>query len=183
MPIAYNPWLEANQSEGKVSIKQSQALSLIPSCSFSSSHLSTRCLSFIFAFNPALLFSVPHPLSAFRPLCLPAAGQGMGPEGGDEGRIPSTTGLVTDKQGPSSHSYSTRYFPGKHLLCSLAQKLASNIAHPNPNSCLVMPIKNLHKLWFKRWNRMKEKKKKRLNRATERDVKEKMAKGGIREHC
>lgn len=46
MPIACNPWLEANQRKGKVSVKQSQALAL--SRSHSSSPLGTRCLSFIF---------------------------------------------------------------------------------------------------------------------------------------
>lgn len=66
----------------------------------------------------------------------------MGPRpspGGQKRReIPRTTGLVTDNSGPSSHPYSTLYFPGKHLLSSLAHKLASNLP---PHSCLVMPIR------------------------------------------
>lgn len=159
MPNAYNPWREANQREGKVSIKQSQALSLILPCSFSSSYLSTRCLSFILLFIQSCFFLSPAaPVCIWSPMSLSCRVRD-GASGGmalDEGRIPSTTGLVTDKPGPSSNPYSTRYSPGKHLLCSLDQKLASNIAHPTPNSCLVMPIKNLHKLWFKGWKRKKK---------------------------
>lgn len=50
MPIACNPSLEANQREGKVSVKQSQALPR----SLSSSPLGTRCLSFIpFSIQPS----------------------------------------------------------------------------------------------------------------------------------
>lgn len=59
MPIACNPCLEANQRKGKVSVKQSQAPSLL-----SSSPLSTRCLSFIpFRSNPPFL-------SSLAPVCI-----------------------------------------------------------------------------------------------------------------
>lgn len=92
-------------------------------------------------FDPAFFFSASVALSAFSSYMSPSCGAEMGPRpspGGQKRReIPRTTGLVTDSSGPSSHPYSTLYFPGKHLLSSLAQKLASNLP---PHSCLVMPI-------------------------------------------
>lgn len=73
------------------------------------------------------------------PIHKPWGGRGGGVGWGQQTReIPRTTGLVTDNSGPGSHAYSTLYFPGKHLLSSLAQKLASNLP---PQYSLVMPIR------------------------------------------
>jgi len=139
MPIAYNPWLEANQREGKVSVKQSQALSR----SLSSPPLGTRCLSFIpFFFRSNLPFLSSVALSAFGSYMSPSCGVEMGPRPSPGGRsrreIPRTTGLVTDNPKQAAIPILPLYFPGKHLLSSLAQKLASNLP---PHSCLVMPIR------------------------------------------
>lgn len=139
MPIACNPWLEANQREGKVFVKQSQALSL--SRSLSSSPLGTRCLSFIpFWIQPS-----------FSQLCSPVCiwflyvsqlrsrdGAQAQPRGAAEEGNPQDNWSGHGQPETSSHPYSTLYFPGKHLLSSLAQKLASNLP---PHSCLVMPIR------------------------------------------
>ncbi|TNN74384.1 hypothetical protein EYF80_015343 [Liparis tanakae] len=61
----------------------------------------------------------------------------MGPRpspGGQSRReIPRTTGLVTDNPKQAAIPILPLYFPGKHLLSSLAQKLASNLP---PHSCL-----------------------------------------------
>ena len=81
MPIACNPWLEANQRRGKVSVKQSQALSRC----LSSSPLGARCLFFHYFIRSDLPF-----FSALQPcisLCLPAAEWRWGP-GPEEGKSP-----------------------------------------------------------------------------------------------
>ena len=168
MPIACNPWLEANQREGKVSIKQSQALSLSLSFFISPRH---QMPFFHCFFDPALYFSALRLCLHLVPMCLPAAGQGWGPRtspGGGSRGGKSLGQLVwsRDSSGPRSHPYSTLYFPGKHLLSSLAQQLASNLS---PHSCLVMPIRVYASPAHQRWE------KKRLRGDTGRE----MENGGI----
>lgn len=139
MPIACNPWLEANQREGKVSVKQSQALSL--SRSLSSSPLGTRCLSFIpFAIQPSLSqFCSPDCIWFLYVSQLRSRdGAQAQPRGAAEKGNPQDNWSGHGHPETSSHPYSTLYVPGKHLLTSLAQKLASNLP---PHSCLVMPIR------------------------------------------
>lgn len=62
-------------------------------------------------------------------------GGGGGEE--EEGKSPGQLVWSRTPQKTSSHPYSTLYVPGKHLLSSLAQKLASNLP---PHSCLLTPI-------------------------------------------
>ena len=76
------------------------------------------------------------------PLCHPAAWRRHGTHfpglrGQQSERNPQDNWSGHGRPGPSGHPYSTLLFPGKHLLCSLARALASNVP---PHSCLGMPI-------------------------------------------
>lgn len=127
MPIACNPGLEANQRGGKVSVKQSQALSRrLPEA--------PDAFSFIILFDPTF------PSSRLCSPGSPCVSQLRSGDGAQAQRreIPRTTALVTDTPKPAAIPILTLYFAGKHLLCSLAQKLASNLP---PHSCLVTPIR------------------------------------------
>lgn len=143
MPIAYNPCLEANQREGKVSIKQSQAFSLLFFLFISSKHQ----MPFF------ILFFIQLSFSQFNRPCLhlvpmsPRCRRAMGPQaqpwwvcwwGSWWEKSPRRLVWSRTTQDPAAISYSNLYFPGKHLLSSLAEKLASILP---PNSCLVMPIR------------------------------------------
>lgn len=75
MPIACNPWLEANQREGKVSVKQSQALSLLLSFFVSPRH---QMPFFHSLFDPTFLFLSSVAQSAFGSYMSPSCRAGMG---------------------------------------------------------------------------------------------------------
>lgn len=140
MPIACNPLLEANQREGKVSVKQSQALFLPRSPFHHFPEAPDAFLSLLFRSNlpflsaEAWLHSVPICLSQLQS----RDGAQAQPRGAAEKGNPQDDWSGHGHPKTCNQSYSTLFVPGKHLLSSLAQMLASNLP---PHSCLVMPIR------------------------------------------
>lgn len=93
-------------------------------------------------FDPTFLFSALKPRLHLVPVCLSQLrcrdGAQAQPRGAVEEGNPQDNWSGHGHPETSNHPYSTLCVPGKHLLSSLAQMLASNLP---PHSCLVMPIR------------------------------------------
>lgn len=92
--------------------------------------------------HPTFIFSAPKPCLHLVPVCLSQLrcrdGAQPQPRGAEEEGNPQDNWSGHGHPKTSNHPYSTLYVPGKHLLCSLAEMLASILP---PHSCLVMPIR------------------------------------------